>query len=291
MNKGNRDYYALKWTIEDSLREGEVTQEFYDRKKLELSGKLQWIWDTEYMMDFDASTPGRVFANYITKAKKTNRIGYFEIERMLEVETVWDIGVNGTVCAFRQVIGGKHIYFKVFRQLEHCNFQKFLREKVLPFISMENLKVSKNIFPHDIKNKEWMSEENRIQVAQQLMPGTVVALKAFRKKDEAIDKTCRTFHRCFFDARGCADFIRDLSLVRYEGKDFVKTGDALEFTHSADAFVLGENYGESVDFHSLFGEDGKKTSVKDDMREGYERWCRKVRSGGRDPLKINAEEF
>ena len=291
MFRGNKDYYALRWTIEDSLREGEVSQEFYDRKRVELSGDLKWVWDTEYMMDFDASTPGRVFASYINEAYEKRRIGRVILEPHHPVETVWDLGVNGTVCLFRQVIGGKHVYFKDLRELKHCNFQKFCSEKVIPYIYGNNLTIDRHIFPHDINRRELLSPESRLTVAQNLLKGRIEPLKAFRKKDEAVDKTCRTFDRCFFDEEGCNDLITDLSLVVYENGDFVKKGENSELTHAPDAFVLGENYGEHVDPLGIYDESGSLGPSNDEMRMGYENWCRKMRKAGLKPDRLNQEHF
>ena len=292
MNKGNKDYYALKWDINQSLKHGEVSQKEYDRLRLENSGKMDWVWKTEWLLDFDASTPGRVFAPYVERAKEEDKIGLYPPEPGRPCETVWDLGVNGTICLFRQKIGGKHLYFKCFREVEECNFQNLIQKKVMPYIYMNGLKMQQHIFPHDIKNRELMSEKPRFQVAQELLGGNCVALKAFRRKDEAIDKACRTWHRCYFDEEGCYEFLRDLTLVRYEDGDFIKTGDDKVYTHSADTFVLGENYGESVSGVNLFyDEKGFDITTKSGMRQAYEDWCRRERADGNDPFTADTDRF
>ena len=284
MDKGNKDWYALKWTIEDSLRAGEVSQKQFDEWQKLYSGPKQWRWDTEFMLDFDAATPGRVFAKYVTEAKRQNKVGYYTPNNAHNVETIWDLGVNGTVCLFRHRVGNKHIYFKCFKEVEHCNYLKFIQKEILPYIFNNNLNVTRNILPHDAKREEHVSEENRFTIAQRLLPGVCVALKPFRRKDEAIDKTCRTFYRCFFDEVGCFDFLRDLSLVQYTGTDFKKTDESVKYTHSADTFVLAENYGEHAEFagESLYSESKGVLSQGNKLEDAFELWCRQMRHQGNE---------
>ena len=270
MLSGDKDYYALKWTVEDSLREGEITQKQYDRWRKRYSGKLNHIWETEYMLDFDAPVPGRVFAPYIRKARKEKRVGIFGPEAGEPVEIFWDLGVNGTVCLFRQKIAGRNFYFKAIIQKQDVSFVEFLKTKVMKYIFESGLEVKKSIFPHDANWRDFESAKTRISIAREILGSKIdcEAWPAFKKMDEAVDKVCRTFHRCFFDEEGCEEFLIDLTMAQYEEGIFNKTGDFKQYTHSADAFILAENYGESnkglsfmtdhgVDKMKLYGLDSK----------------------------------
>ena len=280
MNEGDKDFFALKWTIEDSLRTGEVTQKQYDRWRKRYSGKDQWVWDVEYMLDFDAAIPGRVFVPFLYQTKKFKRLGNFPPDLTRPVEIFWDLGVNGTVCLFRQRIGGNHFYFKCFRQLEDVNFVKFLSEKVLRYIHETGIKVEKAVFPHDAKWRSDMNSQTRIEMAQNMMKDTVCeALPPFKRMDEAVDKVCRNFSRCFFDVEGCSAFLRDMNLVQFEDGVFIKKGDAKKYTHSADAFVLAESFEENYTGLSFFEKRLDSSShIKYDSKSIYEKWAHELRN-------------
>ena len=278
MKSGDKDYFACKWTIEDSLREGEISREKYDRLRKRYSGKWQHIWDTEYMLDFDAATPGRVFAPFLSQARRKDKIGRFGFEKGQDVEAFWDLGVNGTACLLRQRIAGRHIYFKSIVQYENVNFAVFFQKKLLPYLWQNGLKISKCVFPHDVKWREFCSPKPRIEVARDFLPGvSFEAVNPIKKNEEAVDKTCRTFERCFFDEEGCSDLLRDLSMVQFENGAFIKKGDAAQYTHSADAFLIGECWREDYSSKGFF--EGMGTSTHDIFKNSYEKWVHETVRG------------
>ena len=280
MEQGDKDYFAFKWTIEDSLREGEISKRKYDLWRERYSGSEKWRWDTEYMLDFDAATPGRVFAPFLENAKKIGNIGVFDHEfRGYGVETSWDLGVNGTACLIYVKKDGKRFYLKCFRQLQNAHFVPFLTQKVLPYVQEMGLKIERNIFPHDSKWEQSLAGDSILSVASKILPGRSIPQKPIKKMDEAVDKVCRQFSRCYFDERGAYDLITDLSLVQFKNGKFLKTDDVVKYTHTTDAFVLGEVYGEPYENSLLSINPLDTMSVQDKLRTAHEKWTAEVRYG------------
>ena len=237
MEAGDPDYYVLKWTILDGLKHKELTKRTFDRFRKIYSGALQYAWDAEMMCDFDAYSPGLVFAKEVGDLAKTGRIDKLEIDNRYPVDTFWDIGVNGTTCWIRQTINGVHHYLKYFEQLHSVFFEKFFHEKVQPYLLERNLKVRYNIFPHDMQFSEFMSPSPRIEVARKMLPGSSLPLNPLKNMPEVIDYTRRFFTICLFDKEGCYLGLERLQGFEYKGKG-VKKDRNDPTTHGADAFML-----------------------------------------------------
>ena len=261
MESGDKDYFALKWTIKDSIRSGEVSQEQADRWQKE---STEESWAAEYMLDFNAGAAGRVFSSSIVDARDNSRIGNFPLTST-PVDLFWDIGVNGTAVWFRQEEGGYNFYRYYMQGLKGVNFVAFVRERVMPFLFQHNLSVRYSVFPHDIKNKEWLSAKSRLDVAREILPGELRTLPAFRKMGEAVDFVLRNFDRCYFDEEGCQLGIDCLEMASFKDGKFDKSPEMVEYTHGTDAFILAENfnpYGERIALPNDFDYFGNK-------RRGY----------------------
>ena len=281
MLKGNDDYFALKWTIEDALDAKEITQKKYDSLREEYKNRER-EWKTEYLLDFNAAVQDRAFADNIERLKREGKnIGLFPINSSLPTDCFWDIGCNGTAVWFRQQDGFSHKYIRYMQQLENVNFQKFVREKYIPFVMNHGLNIRYNVFPHDVNHSEWLSEESRLDVARQILKGEVVIRPSFKKMDEAVDKVNRHFDRCFFDYEGCYDGIVCLEMSRMlptgkidKGPDFVK------YSHGTDAFILAENFegeGDVLKNKELMGVD--VTAAYKSFEKVHEDFVKNLRMG------------
>ena len=243
--KGNPLYYALKWTIQDSVDSGEMSKEEYYRIKSAYTNRKS-AWLAEHMLDFDAYIPGKVFADHIEKLKKERKkIGYFPPVIQIPCDSFWDVGVNGTSVWIRQENNYNHFYIKFIQQLENVNFKRFVQDKFLPYIHKNNLKIRYNVFPHDMNFKDFSSasEKTRLELASEILPGKSIPRKAFRKMDEAIDLVKRNFDRCFFDEEGCWEGLECLQLLSLGSDNKInKKPEFVKYSHAGDAFILAENF-------------------------------------------------
>ena len=298
MMSGDKDYYALKWTIEDSLRAGEIPQKTYDLMRKRYEGEKEWEWQAEYMLDFDASIPGRMFVPYIVEAQKKKNIGHYPYcpDYPTCVDTFWDIGVRSTAVWFRQKIGGYHFYFKYFQDLIGADFHDLVKTQIIPFIMRNGIRIRYNVFPHDMVQKEWMSPKTRIEVARQILPGQSIVRPAFKRMDEAVDAVCRNFHRCKFDDHGCEIGLNCLKMISMKGGKFDKLGEFAEYSHGADAFVLAETFDRdslgSIGSTLVLDKQPKSNSLT--LEESFRNWGRDLRSGkmlGREKGGSNEGNF
>lgn len=269
MNSGDKDYFAIKWSVEDSLRVGDITQEQYDRWK-KIYENDDATWRGEYMMDWYAYMDQQIYGREISNAFEMGRVGSFPYDMSLPVDTFWDIGRNGTAVWFRQDVGGTHRYIQFYDDTHKVHMQTFFTNHILKNMHKYNFRT--HYFPHDMANGESLSTETRIEVARRMLPGNCVVVNKTRhtKAEDLIDKARRSFERCRFDEIGCAE-----GLDRLQKYSRAKSGkpDKNEDSHGADAFTLAENLD---DFISV-DKDNPNAYIERDIRlKKYE-----PRKGGR----------
>ena len=99
MREGDKDFFAIRWTLDDSLREGEITQRYYDAIQKRYPPDQQHIFRAEYLLDWYAYVPNQIFGYEVADCYSEGRVGFFPCIPQVPVDTFWDIGVNGTaVC-------------------------------------------------------------------------------------------------------------------------------------------------------------------------------------------------
>ena len=242
MQSGDKEYFALKWTVHDSLRVGDITQAQFDS----WSGIYeddQATWRGEYEMDWFAYMDQQIYGKEISNAYEMGRVGSFPYDMGIPVDTFWDIGRNGTAVWFRQDIGGLHRYFEFHDDTHKVHMQTFFKEYILKKMHLYNFR--NHYFPHDMANGESLSTETRIEVARRMLPGNshVVTKTRHTKAEDMIDKARRSFERCRFDEVGCG-----VGLERLQRYSRAKSGkpDKNEDSHGADAFTLAENLDDYI---------------------------------------------
>ena len=118
--KNDPDFFAIKWNINDTLKNNEITQKEYNsiKKRYMISARLIRSWRAEYLLDWYAYYGARIFSNETTRAIDEGRVGYYEYNPRIPVDTFWDIGLNGTAVWFRQVHANRHYYINYFEMQE-----------------------------------------------------------------------------------------------------------------------------------------------------------------------------
>lgn len=237
MKKGNHLYYAIRQTIEDSLHCGDVTKKFYDEVKARcMATKVGWqTWLAEYMLDWYAYVPDRIFGIEVSQAYSDKRVGVYPANLVYTVDTVWDIGKNGTVCWVFQCIGGQIRYVEFFEELENVHLQSFILKHVRPLTAKYNFR--HHFWPFDIVNTDYTQKESRFDIVRKLLPGKHHVGKVVRKPEELIDKARRNFRFACFDKEKVRDGLSRLSLYKMKnGKPFKDPS-----SHGSDAFTYSQN--------------------------------------------------
>ena len=255
---GDKDYFALKWDILTALKYGEVTQKFVDKKyEFYVKTKDMAGWESEYMLNFKAYLKDRAFGREINELFTRKRVGDVPRPPQGVVDTFWDLGVNGTTCWIRyDTTRGDVFYLKYLEQLTDAHFATFVKQKLLPYLMSNQLRVRYNIFPSDGGQREFMSLNTRLQEANRILPGTTKKIPVIRNVDDAIDFTKGFLRRCYFDRQGCSEGIRHLELYEFKGKGVPKDRK-VKHHHCADAFIVsalfngdGLNPGHAFDVNS-----------------------------------------
>lgn len=236
-SKGNKDYFAIRWTIEDSVKSGDISSSQYERLRKQYDNdRNRHIWLGEYMMDWFAYSLNNIFAQEVSNAHNMGRIGRYPLIPNLPVDTFWDLGLNGTAVWFTQNHAGKIRYFRYIEETKSVHFETFLEKHIIPL--GERLKFRYHVFPQDSKQGSDLAVETRFDIAVRRLKGSVIAIKETQKKgqEEFIDQSKRNFDACVFDEEGAGLGVKRLS--QYERNKITKKPVKNINSHGADAFVL-----------------------------------------------------
>ena len=253
MERGDKEYFAIKWNIEDALRAGEITQAFYDsRRKRYDTPALRHIWKGEYLLDWDAYQLDQIYARFVSEVERDGRIGHYPYMPGVPVDTFWDIGKRGTAVWFVQSYSGYRRFIRYAEEVKDAYMQQFFKDEILPHRDKYNYRF--HVFPHDMHQGEWMSPENRYDTARKILPGQVRVYSESRRTRpfDAIDYARGRFDRIVFHKPDCAKGIERLRNYRRN-----KQGDPEKDkeSHGADAFTLSQMATDlyKLDNHQLAG--------------------------------------
>lgn len=191
---------------------------------------------------FKLSTEGAYYGKQMLDAWRTGRVTTIPINPGIQVETWWDIGMgDSTAIWFVQRQGFQILVVDYYENSGEGfpHYAKYCRD----WAKEHGVSFSRHIGPHDLKNRQWMSEtaETRIRAAAAL--GFVFELAAEMSIADGIDAVRRQLPMCAFDESRCGKGIQMLESYRkkwnaalacwhdYPLHDFA--------SHGADAFRMG----------------------------------------------------
>ena len=285
--KGDPDFYAIKWDINRTLKEKEMTIKEYNtiKKRYLLSPALIRFWRAEYLLDWYAYYGSRIFSNETNRARDEGRFGYYEYNPRLPVDTFWDIGLNGTAVWFRQYHGNKRYYIDYHEMQSDANLRNFcMSDEIQRAIRKYNF--GTHIWPFDMKWGEWTAKESRIDVAKKLIPGKHSIGLQINKPDEAIDKVRRNFHTTYFNEDTTKHGFKALEMYKFADitkrktqRNIAEKVDKDDYSHGSDAFVLSEVMGGINNFEfqtDIYQRNSKNNSFttrnRFDMHKGNIWW-------------------
>lgn len=219
------------FTAEDLLQE---MQELIDETGSEEEGMA--LFNTEYLVDFDAPVPGAFFGKQMKDALTAGRIGVVPYDPLFKVDSSWDIGVDDytAVWLFQRVstnrLNAIGFYESSGEYIDDVYAQFFLPRK--------HWRWGMHYFPHDIKVREWGAGRSRKHSAQAL------GLRPIREgsprdPDDRINASRRLLNMTHFDARNCEvgiDHLKQYSR-KWNKEMRIYTGILKnEHAHAADAY-------------------------------------------------------
>lgn len=186
----------------------------------------------EYECSFEAAIKGAFYADEMRRAQEEGRIGNVPIDRGLQVDTAWDLGVSdSTAIWFIQTLGRERRLIDYYENsgvgLDH--YAAVLKEKGYIY--------RKHYFPHDIAHRELSTGKSRVDTLRSLGIEPEIGIQS--DVMDGINAVRRMLDQCWFDEQRCSRGIEALRQYRREYDDKLKDWKARPLhdwtSHGADA--------------------------------------------------------
>jgi hypothetical protein len=196
------DWYSNKL---DYTRTGALNQEEIDALKSELSEEE---FAQEMMCDFGAAIKGAYFAKEITELVEDGRIRFVPYDKDHPVITGWDIGFDGTVIWYAQIIGeGIHII--------NCDILKDQDVREASAITKGHpYKYDYHILPHDAKKRAITNASHTTMGVIKSLTGVRCVIAPKLDLLEGINLTRRFLGKCVFDNHKTAEGMKSMRLYQ-----------------------------------------------------------------------------
>jgi len=172
-------------------------------------------YEQEYECSFEAAIKGAFYADELRRAAEEGRIGKVPIDRGLQVDTAWDLGVSdSTAVWFVQTIGKERRLIDYYESsgvgLDH--YAAVLKEKGYLYRD--------HYFPHDVAIRELSTGKSRVDTLEHL--GIKARVGEQSNVMDGINAVRRMLDQCWFDAERCERGIEALKQYRREYDDKLK---------------------------------------------------------------------
>ncbi|MEY4635653.1 MAG: Rhodoferax phage [Acidobacteriota bacterium] len=189
-------------------------------------------YEQEFECSFDAAITGAYYAAELSKADAEGRITSVPYDPMLQVHTVWDLGISdSTSIWFWQQVG------REVRVIDYYEAAGFGLDHYARVLKDRAYLYGEHWAPHDIQVRELGTGKSRHEVAASL--GIAFRHVPMMPVMDGIQAARMTIPRCWFDAKRCADgldAIRQYRERRDEKRD-IAHGPLHDWSsHAADAW-------------------------------------------------------
>ncbi|MBW8812499.1 MAG: hypothetical protein JF588_03645 [Caulobacterales bacterium] len=181
------------------------TPEQLEREKAELVAELGSTEEglarfaSEYLVDFDAATPGAYYASLLNDAAGAGRIGGVPVDPSLRVDTAWDLGIDDyTAIWFFQQVGRE---VRVVDYFETSG--EGLPAVVGQAIAAKGYLWGAHHLPHDVMVRELATGRSRYETLRSLGLSNIQVGTA-ADPEERINAGRLMIPMCWFDAGRCA---------------------------------------------------------------------------------------
>jgi hypothetical protein len=176
-----------------------------EREKAELVAELgseeegAARYASEYLVDFDAATPGAYYAAALSEAERAGRVGRMPYDPALRVDTAWDLGIDDytAIWFFQQV--GREVRVIDYFETAGQGLEGIVREA----ISTKPYVWGTHHLPHDVMVRELATGRSRYEVLGGLGVNRIhVGVAA--DPEERVSAARLMIPICWFDAERCA---------------------------------------------------------------------------------------
>jgi phage terminase large subunit len=249
MAKNDPAWFTQILTVDDT---GVIPRDVLDQERREIIAKdgNDALYQQEYYCSFKVPIAGAYYAAQIMKANEEKRITSIPYERVIPVDTWWDLGIDDSMTIWFTQTVGKEIRFIDYYEtsgegLVHC--AGMLKEKGYVY--------GTHTAPHDIEVRELTTGKSRRETAKNF--GINFDVVPAGNIEDGIDAARNIFSKCWFDDKKCN---RGLNALKSYHKDYDEKNLTYRVhpvhdwsSHGADAFrtfAVGykdRSYGQRVD--------------------------------------------
>lgn len=192
-------------------------------------------YEQEFECSWDAAVEGAIFAREIEEARAQNRIRPVPWNKLVPVNTSWDLGHDdATAIWFFQHIGDQVNIIDYHEEIGGSP------DTCADVLADKGYRYGYHLFPHDVGQTHWGMERDRISILRAL--GIRVTVVPKKSKWDQIAAGQAVFSKCVFDETRCARGVDALALYRREKNErlgvFRENPVHDEFSHGADAFMV-----------------------------------------------------
>lgn len=229
--------------------EDRIGQKLIDRKKVWYVAKRRTQGDkmwSEYPSTedeaFQVAVEGAYYGHLMQKARQVGRIRHVPPDPALVVNTFWDLGIGDEMAIWLAQFSFNEVrcigYYENHSEgMQHYinwlrDWKQRWNERGVPLVWGEHWA------PHDIKVREMMRGEKRIQTAQKM--GIDFHIMPDISLEDGIEQVRQTIPITWFDEAACDNGIRALSMYRREYNEKLETFHQRplhdKYSHGADGF-------------------------------------------------------
>lgn len=230
------------YTLKSAATETDVfTPDQLAREKAELiaeSGSAEEgeaKFNQEYLVDFDAATPGAYYATQINEAEVAGRLTRVPYDPALRVDTAWDLGIDDytTIWFFQQI--GREVRAIDYFETAGIGLQQIVAQAIAP----KPYVYGTHHLPHDVMVRELGAAGKTRRETLNGLGVSPISVGVAQDPEERINASRLMIPMTWFDAEKCATGLNRLRGYRKRWNRTTKsfTGPLHdEASHGADAF-------------------------------------------------------
>jgi hypothetical protein len=206
------------------------------------------LFEQEYMCSFEAAVLGSLYVEELRLARESGRIGKVPVDRIVPVQTAWDLGYDdATAIWFIQVVG-REVRLVDYYEGNEAGFEHYAR--ILDDKAREHgWRYGEHWFPHDTAHHELSTGVSRADTLRTLgIDPTIVPVSYVM---DGVNGVRRLLSRSWIDEQRCERGLAALQNYRREWEDERKVLKAKPVhdwsSNGADALrTFAEGFGDST---------------------------------------------
>lgn len=157
------------------------------------------LFNQEYLVDFDAPTPGSYYGTQIQQLITAGRYGEFPYNSAFKVSTSWDLGIDDyTAVWFWQRIAQDKVNIIDFYETGDVGLDTIVREALLPKLRL-NWNFDLHYFPHDVQKRELGAGGRSVRETAIALGVRPIRVGIARDPTERINASRRLLPYCYFN--------------------------------------------------------------------------------------------